>query len=55
MKLVISNMVFVAPCAEHFVFIPSATKLRGVYWNHHVRLSLRLSVRLSGRIWVSGA
>ena len=25
------------------LFIPPATKLGGVYWNHHVRLSVRLS------------
>ena len=32
----------------HFavVFIPPATKLGGVYWNHPVRLSVRPSVRL---------
>ena len=44
----------------HFdLIIPPATKLGGVYWNHHVRPSVRPSVcpsvRLSGRIWVSGA
>ena len=41
------------------IIISPATKLAGVYWNHHVRLSARPSVRssvcLSGRIWVSGA
>ena len=30
----------------------SCNKVRGVYWNHHVRPSVRLSVV---RIWVSGA
>ena len=38
------------------VIIPPATKLGAVYWNHHVlRPSVCLSVRPSGRIWVSGA
>ena len=32
------------------LIIPPATKLGGVYWNHHVRLSVRPSVV---RIWAS--
>ena len=31
------------------IFIPPATKLGGVYWNHHVRLSVRPSVSPSVR------
>ena len=30
--------------SELFVIIPPATKLGGVYWNHHVRPSVRPSV-----------
>ena len=29
------------------IFIPPRNEVRGVYWNHHVRLSVRPSVRLS--------
>ena len=31
------------PFHKHILLYPHVTKLGGVYWNHHVRLSVRLS------------